>query len=168
MQGGTLNFFQEGRKNLMAYKITFTEDVTLVVLDEAPADLCFVASAFEALADNKINIDMISQSPPKGVCSRLAFTLSDNDLGKALETIAKLREVFPGIKISVSSGNTKLLISGDEMKNNYGVAAKAFKAVAATHADVRMITTSEIDISLLVTGLDLELIESSLNAALNS
>ena len=54
------------------------------------------------------------------------------------------------------------------MKNNYGVAAAAFKAVAATHADVRMITTSEVDISMLVTGLDLELIEKSLNSALNS
>ena len=138
----------------MGYNFTFTEDITLVVLDEAPADLCFVASAFEALSVGKINIDMISQSPPKGSSSGLAFTLSDSDLGAALETIAKLREIFPKIKISVSSGNTKLLISGDDMKNNYGIAAEVFNAVAATHADVRMITTSEIDISLLITNPD--------------
>lgn len=150
----------------MGYTFTFTDDVTLVVLDEAPADLCFVSSAFEALSENKINIDMISQSPPKGTSSRLAFTLSDNDLGKTLETVAKLREVFLQIKISVSSGNTKLLISGNDMKNSYGVAAKAFKAVAATHADVRMVTTSEIDISLLITNPDVELIKLKLSQAL--
>ncbi len=131
-------------------------------------DLCFVASAFEALSVGKINIDMISQSPPKGSSSGLAFTLSDSDLGAALETIAKLREIFPKIKISVSSGNTKLLISGDDMKNNYGIAAEVFNAVAATHADVRMITTSEIDISLLITNPDVELIKSKLSMALNA
>ena len=152
----------------MGYNFTFTEDITLVVLDEAPADLCFVASAFEALSVGKINIDMISQSPPKGSSSGLAFTLSDSDLGAALETIAKLREIFPKIKISVSSGNTKLLISGDDMKNNYGIAAEVFNAVAATHADVRMITTSEIDISLLITYPDVELIKSKLSMALNA
>ena len=111
---------------------------------------------------------MISQSPPKGSSSGLAFTLSDSDLGAALETIAKLREIFPKIKISVSSGNTKLLISGDDMKNNYGIAAEVFNAVAATHADVRMITTSEIDISLLITNPDVELIKSKLSMALNA
>ena len=152
----------------MGYNFTFTEDITLVVLDEAPADLCFVASAFEALSVGKINIDMISQSPPKGSSSGLAFTLSDSDLGAALETIAKLREIFPKIKISVNSGNTKLLISGDDMKNNYGIAAEVFNAVAATHADVRMITTSEIDISLLITNPDVELIKSKLSMALNA
>lgn len=152
----------------MGYNFTFTEGITLVVLDEAPADLCFVASAFEALSVGKINIDMISQSPPKGSSSGLAFTLSDSDLGAALETIAKLREIFPKIKISVSSGNTKLLISGDDMKNNYGIAAEVFNAVAATHADVRMITTSEIDISLLITNPDVELIKSKLSMALNA
>ena len=152
----------------MGYNFTFTEDITLVVLDEAPADLCFVASAFEALSVGKINIDMISQSPPKGSSSGLAFTLSDSDLGAALETIAKLREIFPKIKISVSSGNTKLLISGDDMKNNYGIAAEVFNAVAATHADVRMITTAEIDISLLITNPDVELIKSKLSMALNA
>ena len=152
----------------MGYNFTFTEDITLVVLDEAPADLCFVASAFEALSVGKINIDMISQSPPKGSSSGLAFTLSDSDLGAALETIAKLREIFPKIKISVSSGNTKLLISGDDMKNNYGIAAEVFNAVAATHADVRMITTSEIDISLLITNPDVQLIKSKLSMALNA
>ena len=152
----------------MGYNFTFTEDITLVVLDEAPADLCFVASAFEALSVGKINIDMISQSPPKGSSSGLAFTLSDSDLGAALETIAKLREIFPKIKISVNSGNTKLLISGDDMKNNYGSAAEVFNAVAATHADVRMITTSEIDISLLITNPDVELIKSKLSMALNA
>ena len=152
----------------MGYNFTFTEDITLVVLDEAPADLCFVASAFEALSVGKINIDMISQSPPKGSSSGLAFTLSDSDLGAALETIAKLREIFPKIKISGSSGNTKLLISGDDMKNNYGIAAEVFNAVAATHADVRMITTSEIDISLLITNPDVELIKSKLSMALNA
>ncbi len=108
----------------MGYNFTFTEDITLVVLDEAPADLCFVASAFEALSVGKINIDMISQSPPKGsssVSHLPSQTAISERLSRPLQSFAKFSRK---IKISVSSGNTKLLISGDDMKNNYGIAAE--------------------------------------------
>lgn len=151
----------------MSYEITVTENVTLVILNSAPSDLCFVSSAFEALAAENIIIDMISQSPPQGSTSGLAFTLSDQDLGKALTVVSKLREVFPQIKIAVSSGNSKLLISGENMKNNSGIAAQVFKTVAKLQADVRLITTSEIDISILMTQPDTTEICSLLSKELN-
>ena len=147
----------------MDYDISVSEGITLVVLDEAPSDLCFVSSVFEALASENINIDMISQSPPKGCSASLSFTLSDQNLGKALEVVYKIREAFPQTKISVSSGNTKLLISGSKMKDTYGVAAIVLKTAAKSNLDIRMITTSEVDISLLITQSDLSTMFDLLN-----
>ena len=37
------------------------------------------------------------------------------------------------------------------MRDQYGVAAKVFKAASSVGADIRLVTTSEVDISLLIT-----------------
>jgi aspartate kinase len=42
------------------------------------------------------------------------------------------------------------------MRGKPGVAAKVFRASASANSDIRMITTSETDISLLVVKVDVE------------
>lgn len=131
--------------------ILLTEDVTLVVLTGAPSDIGFVADVFEALSRAEINVDMISQSPPSGLSASLAFTISGADLTAALREIASLREVHPGIGVGISSDNCKISVSGEALRSMPGIAAKTFRAAASVGTDIRLITTSEIDISMLVT-----------------
>lgn len=57
----------------------------------------------------------------------------------------------------MSSGNCKISIFGEEMRGTPGVAAKVFSAVSKVKADIRMITTSEVDISLLVVKADADM-----------
>lgn len=133
-----------------------TQDVTLISLNDSPADIKMIAKIFEMISGAGIDVDMISQTPPNGSLSSLSFTVSDKDFGKVLEIAASLRELNPEIKISVSSGNCKLSLFGESMKGKPGVAAKVFSAVSSVNADIRMITTSEVDISLLLAKVDLE------------
>lgn len=149
----------------LTHQVTVTQEVSLIVLNKAPSDLCFVASVFESLASAGINIDMISQSPPQGTASSLSFTISDADLGKALEIISQLREIYPQLRSAVSSGNYKVLVSSEQMRCEPGVAAKVFRAVATLHTDIRLITTSEIDISLLITQPDCDTVVDAIRAA---
>ena len=60
------------------------------------------------------------------------------------------------MKSIVSSGNRKISIDDDNMVNCPGVAAKVFKAIAKSKAEIRLITTSESQISVLVTMADFE------------
>ena len=53
--------------------------------------------------------------------------------------------------------NCKISIFGEEMRGTPGVAAKVFSAVSKVKADIRMITTSEVDISLLVVKADADM-----------
>ena len=73
-----------------------------------------------------------------------------------------------GIKVIVSSVNHKISVYDPQMKNTPGMAARVFSAIAASDADIRLITTSEVEISLLVTEADydtvLEAIEEAVNA----
>ena len=64
---------------------------------------------------------------------------------------AKIREDYPSIKPMVSSGNCKISLFGEEMREQYGVAAAAIAAVAKADTEILVITTSEIDISFLFT-----------------
>lgn len=134
--------------------ITVTEDITLITLQNCPADIRFIDSVFEQIAKNGINVDMISITPPQGSCTNLSFTVNDELLGEILEYTASLREQAREVKAIVSSGNCKISIRDEEMENEPGVAAAVFAAVAAVNADIRIITTSEIQISLLITKAD--------------
>ncbi len=137
-------------------KITLTQDVTLISLNDSPADIKLIAEIFSMTAQAGIDVDMISQTPPSGLHSSLSFTVNDEDFGKVLEIAAELRRLNPELKISVSSGNAKIALLGESMRNQPGIAAKVFGAVAGVNADIRMITTSETDISLLVVKADVE------------
>lgn len=137
-------------------KITVTEDITLISLNDSPADIKLIAEIFNMTAQAGIDVDMISQTPPSGLHSSLSFTVSDEDFGKVLETAAELRRLNPDLKIGVSSGNSKIALLGESMRGQAGIAAKVFSAVASANTDIRMITTSETDISLLVVKADVE------------
>ena len=131
-------------------KISVTENVTLISLNDSPADFKIVAQIFDMLSKAGIDVDMISQNPPQGKTQNLSFTVQDEDLVKVFETASKLRELHPELKLAISSGNTKISVFDEEMRNCPGVAAKLFTAIAETDAEIRMITTSEVDISVLV------------------
>ncbi len=136
--------------------IFVTEDVTLFSLCDAPADVAHMAEVFKMIADAGIDVDMISQFPLSGASSGFSFTVNDSDFVPVLAIASELRNRSPKTKISVSSGNCKITVSGEAMRGTPGVSAAVFKAVASVDADVRMITTSEIEIAMLVVKSDVD------------
>lgn len=134
----------------MAYEVSITENVTLISLNDSPSDIGVTAKIFEFLSNSGIDVDMISQIPPHASVPCLSFTVNDDDLGKVFAAASRLRELLPEVKLGISSGNSKISVFGEEMRNCPGVASKVFSAIAEVGAEVRMITTSEVDISILV------------------
>lgn len=146
--------------------ITTVNDITLITLQNCPSELSFISNLFQKIADFDVNVDMISLAPTQGAFTSVSFTISDNDLDKMLAFTSNLRDTS-NIKTIVSSGNCKISVYDQNMKNTPGVAAKVFAAAANIETDIRIITTSEVDISLLITAADfdqtLHEIEKSMN-----
>lgn len=136
--------------------ITLTEDVTLISLQDSPADVKVISQIFDMISNANIDIDMISQTPPTGNTTNLSFTVSSDDFAKILVIAGNFRELDSNIKINVSSGNCKISVFGDEMRGKPGVVSKVFSALSEANIDVMMVTTSEIDISLLIGKSDAE------------
>ena len=141
-------------------EISTVSNITLVTLQGSPATTGFMAEVFERIAELDINIDMISMPPNHGANAGLSFTISDQDLIEVL-SFANTLKTETGIKVIVSSVNHKISVYDPQMKNTPGMAARVF-------SDIRLITTSEVEISLLVTEADydtvLEAIEEAVNA----
>ncbi|MDR3552046.1 MAG: hypothetical protein P4L75_02875 [Clostridia bacterium] len=135
-------------------KITVSEDVALITFRNSPADMKFVSHVFDIIAAKGINVDMISQTAPNSARINLSFTISEDDLGALMELFAVLRVEYPEIKYDIVGGNCKISLYGESMSFTPGVAAEVFDTIALLGTDVRIISTSEIDISILIPKAD--------------
>ena len=125
------------------------ENVSLVTFSDVPSRQRVGSTTLSAVAESGINIDMISQTPPKSDMFSFGFTFSDDDLPELLTVLPKITSVH-GITPCVNSGNVKIVIKSKEMEDQAGFAAKVFIACENICADVMLITTSVDEISLLV------------------
>lgn len=123
--------------------IIMCEDVSLVTVRSSDSGAAFVTNVLTPLADKGINVDMISLSASKGGSSSLSFTIADEDLAQALIILAEMNK-------TVSSGNIKMSFYGEEMKNTPGTAAQVFALFVKLNLNVKVITTSTVDISVLL------------------
>ena len=145
-------------------KISSSDAITLVTLQGCPAALTFSADVFSRIAKLGANVDMISQAPIHGDTISISFPIADDDLGKILSFLTELRENYK-VKPIISSGNCKINVYDENMKDTPGVAAKVFTAAAAVETDIRIITTSDVDISILVTEADFHATLKAIEAA---
>ena len=136
-------------------KIAYASDITLITLSSLPCDSRAVAAVLTALSDHGVNVDMISQTAPQGGTIRLSFTISDQSLADALAVLATLRQENPAISPEILPGNSKLAFYDENMVHTPGVAAKVFSLLSEAGIQIMLVTTSEVDISILLSGHDL-------------
>ena len=132
--------------------MSVTPDVALVTLSKAPAGSAFVSRLFQALTELGVNVDMISQTALTGPYVALNFTASGDDIGKIMEIAARIREKHPTVKLLVSSNTVKISLYGEKMPEHAGIASGVFDVISHCEADILLITTSSVDISILVDG----------------
>ena len=102
---------------------------------------------FNALAQQGINIDMILQSIGRHGKKDISFTCTDEDADLAKQIIDDLMEFE---EIDVDKGVSKVSIVGAGMQTHPGVAAKMFEALFDANINIRMISTSEIRVTVLI------------------
>lgn len=137
--------------------ISATDNVALVTVDNLPNNMKLISDIFNTIAEEKINIDMISQAPPYKGSINISFTIPSDDIVKAISALNKFKKAVPNLHIEVDADNTKVSVFGEEMKNIPGVAAKLFTILANIGIEVKLITTSEVDISYLIYEKDVDI-----------
>lgn len=101
-----------------------------------------LSGLFTKLADEKVNLDVISQSPSGGDVSFTASMDSEGDITRVLSGM--------GLEYNIKRDNCKVSIVGNAMRTHPGVAAAAFKAFSDNNLPFYQVSTSEISISFIV------------------
>ena len=130
--------------------------VAVVGLEDTPG---VAFRLFNLLAKNDINIDMILQSVGRHGTKDITFTCSDENADRAEETIKN--NIGKYESIDVNKNVAKVSIVGAGMQSNAGVAAKMFEALYDENINIRMISTSEIRVTVLI---DEQYTERAMNA----
>ena len=121
------------------------------------------SSIFTALADADINVDMIVQTVGIDSLTNLDFTVPTTDLEKTKNVMEQFMKDTKNI--DYNDAICKVSIVGVGMKSHTGVASKAFSALANSNINIRIISTSEIKISMIIEEKYAELAVRSLHDA---
>ncbi len=111
---------------------------------------------FALLAKYKINVDIILQSVGQDHKKSITFTIPQSSVEETERILRENKDQLGFEDISVNTDVAKVSIVGAGMASNSGVAAKMFEALASVGINIRMISTSEIKISVLINEEDSE------------
>lgn len=118
---------------------------------------------FNHLANHNINVDVIIQSVGRDGTKDITFTVTADDVDEAVEIVKRHGEgSLKCQSIDVEENVAKVSIVGAGMMSNPGVAAKMFEALYDENINIKMISTSEIRVTVIV---DLKDAEKAANAA---
>lgn len=124
-------------------------DEVRIVLDGVPDRPGVSHRVFSAVAAANIAVDMIAQSIGEAGKATIGFTVLRTDL---TGTLAALQPIATELGATVRGVEdvSKVSIVGAGMRVMSGIAEKAFAAIAAEGINIKMITTGDIKISILV------------------
>ena len=130
--------------------ISLTEDLTLITVAGIPADGAVSAKLLTDIAAGGVNVDMINQTPPYNDTISLSFTVAAAEFINAVSVIGALKKDHPSLRADVNTGNSKIMVFSEKMVETPGVAASLFNALNRENIRVKLITTSDVDISVLI------------------
>ena len=146
--------------------ISSTETESKITLLGIPDTPGVASKIFSPLTDSNINVDMIVQNITEdGKYTNLTFTVNHNETSRAVKALNKSKLKFKDI--DVDKNICKLSIIGVGMKNNVGVAKKMFETLAKNKINIKVISTSEIKISVLISLEKKKLALNALHKAYN-
>lgn len=108
------------------------------------------AQVFQALAAAGVVVDMIVQNVGRNGVANLTFTVPHDDADRARSTVVALLEKLEGGDVSVFDQVAKISVVGVGMRTHSGVAATLFSTLAEIGANIQLISTSEIKISVVI------------------
>jgi aspartate kinase len=144
--------------------IAFSKDEAQISIRRLADKPGIAAALFGPLADGNINVDMIVQNISADGYTDITFTVPTADYERARVAIETAKGAIGFKAMEGANDVVKVSIIGVGMRTHAGVAASAFKALAAKGINIRAISTSEIKISILIDAAYTELAVRTLHS----
>ncbi|HBN29964.1 MAG: aspartate kinase [Rhodobacterales bacterium] len=138
--------------------------MTLVSVADRPG---IAAAIFGPLADAGVNVDMIVQNISEEGRTDMTFSCPTDQVTRAEKALADAKTLgqinYHGL--IADKDVCKVSVVGIGMRSHAGVAAKMFRVLADEQVNIKVITTSEIKVSVLIDRKYMELAVQALHDA---
>lgn len=145
--------------------IAFTRDEAQITMTGVPDSPGIAASILGPVGDANIEVDMIVQNIGGDGATDFTFTVHRNDYERTMDVMRAVAAELGSKGLSGSTDIVKVSLVGVGMRSHAGIASQMFKALAGAGINIRMISTSEIKISVVIDEMYLELAVRTLHKA---
>jgi aspartate kinase len=143
----------EWMRDVVVCGAALVRDEARVSLNGVPDQPGISHRVFSAMADAHIVVDMIAQNVGSDGRADIGFTVLGDELPSALAVLRPLAAEL-GATVEYDEQVSKVSIVGTGMRTHTGVAERMFAALTAENVNMKMITTADIKISVLVNRTD--------------
>jgi aspartate kinase len=148
---GTLITFEEPEVEAAVVSgIAFSRDEAEITVTGVPDRPGAAAAILKPVSDARIAVDMIVMNSPRAGCVDFSFSVGRDDFRQARELATATAAELGAGEVRGNAEVAKLSIVGVGMRTHAGIATHLFETLAAEGVNVRMVSTSEIKISVLV------------------
>jgi len=174
-----LSSFEEGEGTLITYEdekmeqalisgIAFNRDEAKLTILGVPDKPGVAYQILGPISEANIEVDMIVQNiAPDGATTDFTFTVNRGEFKKALAILEDTAKKLGAREVTGDNKIVKISLVGVGMRSHAGIASTMFAALAREGVNIRMISTSEIKISVVVDEKYLELGVRTLHDAFN-
>jgi aspartate kinase len=155
--GTLITFEEDSMEQALISGIAFNQNEAQLTILGVPDQPGVAHRILGPISDANIEVDMIVQNVGADGTTDFTFTVHRNDYDKALNILQGLSGQLEARQISGDPKIVKISLVGVGMRSHAGIASKMFKALAREGINIRMISTSEIKISVVVDEKYLEL-----------
>jgi aspartate kinase len=156
--GTLISFEEETVESAQIAGIAFSRDEAKLTVLGVPDQPGVAHKILGPVADANIEIDMIIQNiAPDEATTDFTFTVHRNDFERAQEILKGTAAELSARQVLGDTHIVKISLVGVGMRNHAGIASRMFAALGKEGINIRMISTSEIKISVVVDEKYLEL-----------
>ena len=164
-EGTLITYEAENMEEPLVSGIAFNRDEAKLTIMGVPDQPGVAYRILGPIGESNIEIDMIIQNVGEDGTTDFTFTVHRSDYEKALTVLERTARELGAKQVSGDNKIVKVSIVGVGMRSHAGIASTMFKALASEGINIRMISTSEIKISVVVDEKYLELAVRALHAA---
>jgi aspartate kinase len=124
-------------------------DVSRITLSGIRTGPGTMSRIFAPLAEGGVSVDVIVESAPKEGASDVAFTVSRSDYAEALRLAGEVAGSLGG-EVEGEEELGKVSVVGTGMLNRPGYAARMFASLGKAGIPIRMVSTSEIQVTCVL------------------
>ena len=164
-EGTLISLEDENVEQATISGIAFNRDEAQLTMAGVPDKPGIASLILGPVTDANIEIDMIVQNIGADGCTDFTFTVHRNDYAKTLDLLQKISAELGAKQVIGDDKIVKASLVGVGMRSHAGIANTMFQTLAREGINIRMISTSEIKISVVIDEKYLELAVRSLHEA---